>query len=102
MALADSLVFPDLVISVILMAVILILAIYLTGQLMTLSIIDYKAAIGTYLFTECQLGNFTGITNFNHVLITNGVKASDYLIICPRITVNGTGLAASVYAAYAR
>lgn len=102
MALADSLVFPDLIISVILMAVILILAIYLTGQLMALSIIDYKAAIGTYLFTECQLGNFADIANFNHILITSEVKASDYLIICPRITVNGTGLITNVYAAYAR
>ncbi|ADN51752.1 hypothetical protein [Vulcanisaeta distributa] len=102
MALADSLIFPDLLASITLVIVILILTIYLTNLLLRLSIIDYKASIGTYLFIECQLGNFTGSINLNHVVITDEVTTKNYLIICPRIAINNSRLEVNVYVAYAR
>ena len=102
MALADSLVFPDLLVSITLIIIILILTIYLTNLLLRLSVIDYRASIGTYLFTECLLGNLTGITDLNHVGITSEVTANNYLIICPRISVNNSRLSVEVYVAYSR
>ncbi|MGC8606350.1 MAG: hypothetical protein ACP5GZ_10720 [Vulcanisaeta sp.] len=102
MALADSLIFPDMLISITLVIVILIFAIFLTNLLVKLSIIDYKASMGTYLFTKCQLGNFTGDADLDHIIITNEVISSNYLIICPRITVNNSQLEVNVYVTYTR
>ncbi|WP_054857343.1 hypothetical protein [Vulcanisaeta sp. JCM 16159] len=102
MALADSLVFPDLLISIMLIVAIFILTIYLTNQLLRLSIIDYRATMGTYLFTECQLGNFTGNMYLDHVIITNKVTMDNYLVMCPRILSNGSQLEVNVYVAYVR
>ncbi|WP_054842537.1 hypothetical protein [Vulcanisaeta distributa] len=102
MALVDSLIFPDLLVSITLVIVILILTIYLTNLLLKLSIIDYKASIGTYLFIECQLGNFTGGVDLNHVVITDEVMTNNYLIICPRIAANNSRLEVNVYVAYVR
>ena len=102
MALADSLVFPDLLVSITLIIIILILTIYLTNLLLKLSVIDYRVSIGTYLFTECQSGNLTGITDLNHVMMMSEVTANNYLIICPRISVNNSRLSVEVYVAYVR
>ncbi len=95
-------VFPDLIVSMAMVIAILILTIYLTNQLLVLSTIDYKASMGTYLFTECLLGNFTEDLGLNHVIVMNGIKSGGYLIICPRITANDSRLEAEVYAVYTR
>ncbi|WP_243671433.1 hypothetical protein [Vulcanisaeta sp. JCM 16161] len=89
-------------ISITLITIILILTIYLANLLLRLSVIDYKAAIGTYLFTECQLGDFTNNIGLSHVVITDKVMTNNYLIICPRITVNNSRLEVNVYVAYVR
>ncbi len=100
MVVVDSLVFPDLVITMILIIIILLLIVYVTNQLIELSMIDYKASMGTYLFLKCQLGNFT--IHLNHVIITNGTSSSNYLLICPQLVVNGSQIGAKVYTAYVK
>ncbi|BDR93041.1 hypothetical protein [Vulcanisaeta souniana] len=101
MALADSLVFPDLLISITLIVVILVLTIYLVNLLMRLSMIDYKASMGTYLFIACQLGNLSG-NGLSHIIIMNKLVSSNYLIICPRMAVNDSQLTSSIYVVYTR
>jgi hypothetical protein len=101
MALVDSLVFTDLIVTVILIVIALTLAIYLTNLLMRLAIINYRASIGTYLFTQCLTGNITGVDYLSHVVITRGgLRPGNYLIICPIITSDGLKINVTVYTAY--
>ncbi|MFB6470124.1 MAG: hypothetical protein TU36_002640 [Vulcanisaeta sp. AZ3] len=99
MTLIDSLVFPDMVATIILLVIILILIMYLTSLLIEISIIDYKASMATYLFARCQLGTIT-INGLNHVTVITGNFSRNYLIICPKIAVNNSQTSVIVYTAY--
>lgn len=87
MALADSLIFSDLIATIILLITVAIMIFILSGILIQLSINDYYASISAYIFHECLSGEIEPI-NYTHVRIVRGALDHGYLLICPLITYN--------------
>lgn len=85
MALADSLVFNDMVATIILVIIITIMMLFLIDAIVQLSINDYYASMSMYLFHECITNNLKPI-NYTHIRIIPKVPSGNRIIICPIIT----------------